>query len=355
MPMTLALRHLTSASTSMPSLGMRSVTLSPGCSDAVSPSQSSILMPVSDMSRTVHGRLRMLLDHTNPSIRRRRLRAADRRFACVRVSGETVLELCLAWSRRPMASSGRALAVSANGLRCQNAPGSKLTKTGVASAVSVQLTLRTRRNRPVYRAYTYRVPWRRRSERFGSVMPMRSVSFLERILRRALVYVRDAATARLSDLLRRVIATLRQHLAIASSGGMTRVGIRCAAIPLLATLCSAAFFVASLTATVRLAERLATADTITADTITVDASVAIIIASMPSLSIPATHKHCPRSGSRRALPACASTFSAAYHAVVARGWTPPLLVASKRTRPSDEASFAQCRGTPPDRPPRFAA
>lgn len=67
---------------------------------------------------------------------------------------------------------------------------------------------------------------------------------------------------------------------------------------------------------------------------------------------PLTQKHCPRSGSRHALPACAVHLSFLYHRLEAGGsFTPPMVVA-RAVRPSDDASLAQCCANPPLRPPR---
>jgi hypothetical protein len=128
---------------------------------------------------------------------------------------------------------------------------------------------------------------------------------------------------------------------------MTRVGIRRAQFLLVAAVCTVVLLAASLTATVRLAERTGP--------INPGAGATVVSASMPAISLPTTKKHCPRSGTHDALPACASTFSAVYHALEAHGWTSPLFAAHKLIRPGDEASLAQCNGTPPDRPPRFVA
>lgn len=128
---------------------------------------------------------------------------------------------------------------------------------------------------------------------------------------------------------------------------MARVGTRRAQFLFVAAVCTVVLLAASLTATVRLGERAGPANP--------GASAAVISASLPTISIPTTKKHCPRSGTHQALPACASTFSAVHHALETRGWTPPLFAVSELIHPNDEASLAQCNGIPPDRPPRFVA
>lgn len=137
---------------------------------------------------------------------------------------------------------------------------------------------------------------------------------------------------------------MQQGLAAFGRDGMSAGSRRFLAFDLMAAICCAVLLAASITATVRLSDRAGVGER--------HLATSVVASAAAMAKSPLTKKHCPRSGARHALPACATNFSVTAHTVEVQGWTPPALVAFQPMPPGDDVSSAQWRSNPPHRPPR---